>query len=357
MLVGNNLQIYVKTTETCNLNCDHCFTSGSQGKKIYFNPEQTLSFVRELATLPSTQNLRLVLHGGEPMLAPIEDLQRFIAGSKELEKVTSYGIQTNLVYTLTPERLSFLNETFLEYGIGTSWDADLRFGKLRENTDSSQLKIWEENVKVLVKNGHNLTLMVCLSQYLLENYSPNEIIEYAIDLGFKHILFERITNDGHAKTHSNIFPSNKQLDAWLLNMFEQTLEHQYFEKINNMLLSELAQAFIQRSHTANRCRNCELHLFTINADGNLSGCPNSATSNIFGHISKPLQSLLTSTNRIGAICKEKIRHDICATCPVRSICNGDCYKLPWQGEICAAPKSIMLKMQEHNDIEQYEKLL
>ena len=37
--LGNDLMFYIKTTETCNLNCDHCFTNGKNGRKIYFHPE------------------------------------------------------------------------------------------------------------------------------------------------------------------------------------------------------------------------------------------------------------------------------------------------------------------------------
>ena len=41
-MLKNDIMVYVKTTETCNLNCDHCFTSGTRGAKIYFNPDKVL---------------------------------------------------------------------------------------------------------------------------------------------------------------------------------------------------------------------------------------------------------------------------------------------------------------------------
>lgn len=357
MLIGRDLQIYVKTTETCNLNCDHCFTSGSLGKKVFFDVNATLDFVHRIANLNSTNQVRLVLHGGEPMLAPLSDLVNFIQAAKNIEKVRSFGIQTNLAYTLTEDKLNFLNDTFMDYGLGTSWDADLRFGKIKDGEASSMLPLWESNVRTLAKAGHNLTLMVSISDYLTKNYEPKEIIDYAIDLGFQNILFERITSDGNAVINNDIFPPNKTLDQWLLKMFNQTIEHELYNKINNMLMGEIATAYVRRTHLGNRCRNCEQHLFTINADGTLSGCPNSAVEKSFGHISSPLESLLTAPARVGAICKEKVRNPICGTCPAKNICNGDCYKLPWDGDLCAAPKSIMLKMINDNKINDYEKLL
>ena len=62
-------------------------------------------------------------------------------------------------------------------------------------------------------------------------------------------------------------------------------------------------------------------------------------------------------NRIEAICKEMTRNPVCATCPVSSICNGDCYKLPWEEDICAAPKSLMKYIKENKDFSNLEKLI
>ena len=41
-----NWMFYVKTTETCQLNCKHCFTNGINGAKIYFNPEKTIDWFK-----------------------------------------------------------------------------------------------------------------------------------------------------------------------------------------------------------------------------------------------------------------------------------------------------------------------
>ena len=43
-----NALIYLKTTETCQLDCSHCFTSGSRGRKIYFDVDKTVDWFRRL---------------------------------------------------------------------------------------------------------------------------------------------------------------------------------------------------------------------------------------------------------------------------------------------------------------------
>jgi radical SAM protein with 4Fe4S-binding SPASM domain len=264
---------------------------------------------------------------------------------------TSFGIQTNLVYKLTEEKLNFFNKIFLKEGIGTSWDSDIRFENI------NQLLLWEKNVKQLISEGHKISLMVSLSKSLIKNYQPVDIVQYASDLGIQHILFERITSNGNAVINPEIQPSNADLDSWLLLMYEQTIKYSLHEKIHNMFLDEVATSFVNRLHTANRCRNCEQSLVTINADGTISGCPNSAPEEYWGNVDWSISENLNSKKRLHTMSCELKRNDNCLTCPVNSICNGDCHRLPWEGNICAAPKSLMLKMKTENKIEDYQKLL
>lgn len=351
MIFSDTVQIYLKTTETCNLNCDHCFTSGKNGKKIYFNVDKSFDFIDRLFAHKDFKYKRILYHGGEPMLAPISDMKDFHRKIKDKYPETGFGIQTNLVFKMTDERLDFFNELFIEEGIGTSWDHGIRFDNIKQQL------LWEENVRTLIKAGHNVSVMVSLNKQLLAAFEPVDIIQYLADLGVQHVLFERITANGNAVLNPNIHPNNLDLDAWLLLMYEQTIQFDLDKRIHNMFLEEVATSVISRLHTANRCRNCEQSLVTINADGTVSGCPNSAPEEFWGNIEWSIKDNLTSKRRLHTMACELKRNDNCLTCPVNSICNGDCHRLPWQGDICAAPKSLMLKMKTENRIEDYNRLI
>lgn len=350
-MISNEIQIYLKTTETCNLNCDHCFTSGKNGKKIFFNVDKSFDFIDRLFSSKDFKYKRILYHGGEPMLAPLSDMREFHKRTKEKYPKTKFGIQTNLVYKMTAERLAFFNELFIDEGVGTSWDHGIRFDNL------TQLLLWEENVKALIEGGHNLSVMVSLNKQLLAAYQPVDVIQYLADLGVQHVLFERITANGNATLNPEIHPDNKDLDAWLLLMYEQTIEFGLTERIHNMFLDEIATTYVSRIHSGNRCRNCEQSLITINADGTVSGCPNSAPEEFWGNIEWSLKDNLSSKKRLFTMACEMKRNENCFTCPVSSICNGDCHRLPWQGDICAAPKSLMIKMKTENKIEDYKRLI
>lgn len=367
MIISPELNVYLKTTETCNLNCSHCFTSGSKGARIFFDPEKLIDFFERLAlSCPWITNVKFLFHGGEPMLAPIENLYQFYHGAKNIFKTTRFGMQTNLVYPLGDKYREFFKEVLLEDGFGTSWDYDIRFGSTAKDNHSrdalreKQQKIWEKNVGKLVSDSHYLTMIVSITKKLIQEKEPIEIINYAKDLGFKHILFERITSDGNAKENSQIIPTNREQDEWLYRMFTQTIAHESYKEIGNMFLSELAEAYVFHKHGGNRCRVCEKSLLTINADGTIAGCPNSAPSSAWGNIEWDISTNLNSKKRLKAISCEVFSRDAkCYECKAFEYCNSDCQKLSWdeEGEYCAAPKQIWTHMIEKNEIEVYKKII
>ncbi len=359
MILSSNVNVYLKTTETCNLNCQHCFTSGSNGAKVFFNPEKVINFFKQLRQeCPWVKNVRFMFHGGEPLLAPLSDLYKAYNGLKDIFPQTTFGAQTNLTYPLTEEKRQFFRETLLDNGFGTSWDYDIRFGST--GNKEKQIEMWEENVRKLVEDGHYLTMIVSITKRLIEEKEPIEIINYAHNLGFKHILFERITSDGNAKQNSEIIPNNRQQDEWLHKMFQQSLEFKTYEYIGNMFMSELAQAYVHHNHTANRCRVCEQSLLTVNATGTIGGCPNTGPVEHWGHIDWPVMESLKSKKRLTAIACESVeRNPLCYKCPAFEYCNSDCNKLAWDedNQYCAAPKMIWQQMIKDNDIENYKKLI
>ena len=354
MILSPHIQIYLKTTETCNLNCKHCFTSGSNGAKIFFDPDKTINFIHRLKRdVPHLRSVRIMFHGGEPMLAPIAHMRDVYDCTKDVFEDTSFGMQTNLVYTLTEDRRRFFKDVLFKDGFGTSWDYDIRF------KDSKQdLKRYEANSIILNElDGHRTTMIVSITKGLVRDMEPLQVMEYAKKLGYSYILFERITSDGNAKLNSDIIPSNFEQDAWIHKMWRQCIEFKTYEWIGNMFMSEIATAIINGQHVANRCRNCEQSLLTINADGTIAGCPNTAPVDYWGHIDHNIKDMLGSKKRLDIIGCETQRDPRCYTCPAFDLCNGDCHQLSWDGDVCAAPKSIWKSVIKEQDFDAYKRLM
>ena len=106
---------------------------------------------------------------------------------------------------------------------------------------------------------------------------PKEIIDYAIGLGIQEIDFERITLNGNAKKNLALWPSNNELDGWFLAYHEAIVKHDLRDKIYHTFMENIYAKFeLGFPDAGTWCRNCEQKMFTINADGTIAGCPNSA---------------------------------------------------------------------------------
>lgn len=332
------MMVYLKTTETCNLDCKHCFTSGSKGAKIFFDPIATTNWLHRLATYTQeSPHMHLEFHGGEPFLAPVSSMQFLHDNCDRLWESQSWGMTSNLVFKLTDDKLRFIHEV-LNSRIATSWDPNIRFA------NNKQRSLWANNVTTLKEQGVDLKVNVSVTKETID-VDPILILTMMSDLGFDEIAFERLTYDGTALDNPDIFPTNKEVDAWILKMHQQTVDHDAREWIVNEFLESIYDKFeLGLNNSATFCRDCEQKLFTVNADGSIAGCPNTAPKNAYGHISDEIDDLFNAPKRLHTIACEVIRDPRCYTCPVFEHCNSDCHQIGWQGNVCGAPKSLMMEL-------------
>lgn len=350
-LTVDDVMIYLKTTETCQLNCQHCFTNGINGRKIYFDPERTVDWLHRFSKEACTEHTRgsIAFHGGEPFLAPIEDIRYVWSNAKDLLPNVWWSSTTNLAYNLTDDIRSFMKEAFVS-GVATSWDKDIRFA------NEKQEALWRKNVQTLQDDGHSITLMVSLSKSVLD-MCPEEFLKWVIDLGVPYLHLERITNNGNAMLNSHIMPTNQELDDWFVRLWDASVKigaHKYFD---NLFFNSILSSFVTSTHSGCRCRSCEKKVFTVNADGTIGGCANSAVTNTYGHISDSINTLLTSPGRVENIVCESARNPACYTCEVFDVCNGDCHQLAWDGDICASPKTLMTRFKTERNMALYKEVL
>ena len=335
--LGNDLLFYIKTTETCNLNCDHCFTNGKNGRKIYFHPESIADWCNRVKQYQPNANAHFEYHGGEPFLAPIEDMWKFYNLTQEHWPNATYGITTNLVHKLTPAKLEFI-EKVLDNRIGTSCDPEIRF----EN--QKQIDLFESNIKLLLDRGCTIKLFVSLTRDCV-NIEPIKLLEYVKGLGVQEMDIERVTSNGLATKNLSVFPSNVEMQEWFLKMHEQMIEYNARHWFHNGFMENVYAKFEKGFTKAGTfCRDCEQKLFTINADGTIAGCPNSAPTDAWGHVMDDVATSLNAPKRCGIIAEELARDPRCYDCPVYKYCGGDCHQLAWEGDICPAPKLLMKEL-------------
>jgi radical SAM protein with 4Fe4S-binding SPASM domain len=331
--------MYLKTTETCNLNCRHCFTNGINGARVYWQPHQVIDFVQRFRKHQGPDHsIHYEFHGGEPFLVPVEEMQEVYEGIKDLFDNTTFGCTSNLTFKLTPEQIAFIQGP-LGNRIGTSWDPDIRFATPK------QYDLWRKNVETLQALGVTIKLFISVTTATIK-MEPIDLLEWVRELGVKEMALERLTENGTARKHPDIFPNNSLQDSWFLKMHEQIQEHNARDWFDNEFMESVYSKFETNSvNQGTFCRDCEQKLFTLNADGTIAGCPNSAPEQGFGHITESIDAILNNPQRLLNIACETARDPRCYECDVFDVCGSDCHQLSWQGSVCGAPKSLMRSLK------------
>lgn len=328
--------IYVKTTDTCNLNCDHCFTNGRNGKKGFFDVAATQRWINDyMDQCGHEHHYHLELHGGEPFLAPLSMIEAFVAPYRDRSN-TTIGANTNLVYTLTEDHLRFFRDV-LKGAIGTSWDNGIRF-----DTPAQERK-WRNNLGLLREWEIPFKLQVSVSRSVVD-MNVHDFLRLMETFGPTNIALERLTANGSAERNPVIFPDNETQDLWHLDLYKAYKAGEWSFSIGTFDTIETRLAYnVVKADT--NCRNCEQHLATLSADGHLSGCPNSAGDVDFSRLADGAEGFLNSKGRRQEITRELDFHPNCLSCDVFDICGGDCHRLTWQDGRCAGLKHLLRHMR------------
>lgn len=331
------LTIYLKTTDTCQLNCHHCFTSGKHGAKVFFDPIDTITFLSELRDKhPDIPYVTILLHGGEPLLANPQHIRKVWEKTKDFWPNMNWSLQTNLTLRLSGCH-KYIIQTICENSFGTSWDMNIRWQK-------PHLKaLWESNVKELVAEGAEVSVMVSVDENVARE-RPITILNELHALGVSNVMFEKITSHGHAKSAGS--PSNALVNDFFNNMLSDAIEHEYHRYIHNATLADLIVGHKASAGVSTHCRDCEQKIFTIGATGAVSGCPNSALEYHYGNTQDGVDAILASPVREQRIFHELNPDTRCLSCPYFASCKGGCHQLQWEGDECPSPKKLFKRFDE-----------
>lgn len=331
--------VYIKTIGTCNLNCDHCFTNGSNGDPTQFDVQSTLTWLSNYAGQVGLDNdFHMELHGGEPFLVKLPKLREFTQGIRKIIPNVSIGCTSNLTFPLTDDHVRFIKDD-LDGQIGTSWDPHIRW------TTDTERQRWETSIRRLAAVGIYPKVNVTLTKRLIAEYDPPRFIETLLRAGVRRVELERLTMDGNAICSAGcIFPDNDEQDLWFMALLEYYQLYDISQRLSILtidnLLSRLQQNIV---HVGTNCRDCEQNLVTINSNGTLATCPNSATQVNYSSIHDDPAVFLSHETRVENQVKEKTWDERCLSCGVFDLCGGDCHQLHWDSR-CGGWKRTLHKL-------------
>lgn len=353
-ILGNSLLVYLKCAEHCNLSCLHCFYASGKAPKQLLDIDEAIKWFHKLHdSAPWVESPAINFFGGEPMLAPIESLNRFIDSTSHLwQNRIRYTITTNLVYPLIKSKLNFLKRL---NGVSTSWDSKSRFA------NEDQFNLWKSNCISLIKDhGIDLTLQICLTEDTLK-LPVTYIFDMVKEIGFSDVQFEKLSITGEMLENPQLLPDNKSLDSWFVEMYNIYKDGKYYEHFSNAYLNSIFSSILYNTFSGCRSRNCMTKVFTINSDQTIATCPNYSLlkDHQIGNMSQPILELLTSRTRQKSITCEATVNPVCQVCPVYSICNSGCSASTtvYPDGSCSEAKSLMIYLQKEKNYSLYKEII
>ena len=338
------IKIYVKTTEACNLQCDHCYVGDRRNNDTQFDEIKTVEWINKYIEVyrHPPEDVAIIFHGGEPFLVHLDKIHYII---DHVMPGVKFNTTTNLMYHLTDDHLNLMKNVFVDdRGIPwmhTSWDYKIRF-----KTDE-QLKLWENNVKTLLKYGIDPMVNIVLTKPLISETTVMDLIEYFSNIGVSRINFERLTKI--TTPDETLIPDYDKQDEWLCEFYDKLENH-----FSVFFFDEIARTY-HGIFLDYRKRDCMKNVITINPDGTIAGCLNSAVLGAaFTNISEEPNTAYASKKYKCLRTAEAIGKMKCYECDIFKYCNGDCYQLSWVNGRCATPKKLYKKILHDVEIGKYE---
>ena len=262
-MIPNRITIFLEPTAACNLRCRHCYHADTGYDLKRMSEETVLSFVDKLSL--SHGNLRIVWHGGEPLLMGLDFFKKayeiFEENSKKYQRVFEFDVQTN--GTLIDEAYA---EFFKQTNTTVSISYDGPYNEvLREETERTERAI------ELLKSFE--VKLVCISTISAQS------IAHIVDIYefFKEkkldVKFNPVFESGAARCNQEYVVSK---EAWA-EAFIQLFDYWLIDEDCNICMvscESILRRFIDSDFSQIGCPTsaCILQYLAVDAYGNLYPC-------------------------------------------------------------------------------------
>lgn len=318
--------IYLKPTNMCNLNCEHCYVP--ETKRTGKDNTYESNVNKQKMTLEDIDRIyekilayswdippKILFHGGEATLMGI-DFYEYIL--KHYGHLISHFLQTNLL--LYSAKWDHIIEKLFSSGVGTSFDFTRRLnGSFERFRD-----VWMKNY-LEVKNKFGVSLRMVVTKTFVEkgaNYWYDFINELKPNsYGFEYYLNTPENNPSIAISYTDYLRFLMEFCQLIVNKGEIP----NFYPIKEVVSVNTGKSFFYGGYFTGDCMKNHI---VIDPDGSIGTCPSLAANDLkIGNIfDQDLYSILNGRERIQYIIRA--RNTNCGDCKYSfGICGGGCYAM------------------------------
>ena len=324
--------IILKPTLSCNIKCKYCYLSEEIKTSDSFDVEfakSVLLQVRNVLLHDKTRKIKILWHGGEPLLWGINNFAGIFSFIEKEYKGYNYkiSVQTNL---------SLINKAyidlFLKYNVNVGFSLDgpkeIHDAQRVACDGNGTFDSVMEKMELCRKNGLHLGCIAVGSKNHIGKIPLLYRFMCEHEIGFK---FNPVFNEGDAKKNfDNLGITPDEYAAMSIELFDLWF-YDYVHRINNSTFVDIASGIITgKSSHCLYSKNCQDNILAIAPNGDVVPCGRfcnvSLTKYAYGNLRSEsfesvLQKIKTSEiyNRY-----QYIKDSSCSRCEFMSICNGGC---------------------------------
>ncbi|WP_137297118.1 SPASM domain-containing protein [Psychromonas sp. SP041] len=356
------LTAYIKPTNYCTVDCDHCYLSVEvRANKLSMSDDtlrQSARLLMDLAKKEGQDSLHIIWHGGEPMMLSPEWYEHAISILDEEIGPNKYtqGIQTSMIPY--KETWDHLIKTRFDSFLGSSIDFTQR--KIAKSTDSYK-NVWLKRVNKARKQGFTIVPSMVPSRF--EVGHGKAIVEWFEENDFPAFNIERYSDIGSDKLDAT---KNIHHSKFLVEVFDAVLDRlKQGLRVSQINVVTAGIRGVLLGQPGDRWGGkCQREFIVIEPDGSTNTCPDRTSfESSFANVSEGAVGFISSPQRKQWIRIQNSYHkeDHCNQCEFSKWCKSGCpianNKLNESETECSGYKKYLLHIKEALSNPVYKDLL
>jgi uncharacterized protein len=317
--------VIIKVTNDCNLNCRYCFVEKSAPRHRLIQPETIKRLLDELETHSPVPRVRLIWHGGEPMLAGIKFFQDALELQKKYQKEYLNCIQTNGIL-LTEDFAKFFKDNSVQIGLSIDGPKEINDSARVDKAGRGTFDRVLNNMLILKKLKISFGILATVSKYNVKDAKDLYAFckEYEVPLKVSSLY-----PSGNAITNiDSLSISPDEYADFLIEMAEMWMSDSSPVEVDT--LESILGNVLEHSKYPAACpfsSNCHVNFLAIGPTGDLYPCClfQGFEDYKYGNIHQLSIADIPNTN-VWKKLKRRVNYinEVCCDCSIKNYCNGGC---------------------------------
>lgn len=327
MLMQSFIIPIIKVTDSCNFNCEFCYYSQKKLHSELMTLELCKKIIKETFEYNAkmgNKRMRIIFHGGEPLLQPITFYKELYNFENELKHNYQmdilHSIQTN-GYNINNQWIELFQIMNMDVGISIDGPDFLNFHYNELGQKKCTDKVLE-NIQLLNQNNISYGIISVITNSHL-NYAK-EMYDFCIKNDIHNLSLNYCYNDD-----SDDSVDTKELVFFLKELFDLYFNGDYELNIREFNES-IAKILGYCSDTCATCsrENCGQYM-SFDSYGNIFFCDNAYDkNNAIGNLyNSSLYDIIDSSRYLTEIIKSRRNYEEnCKNCSLSFVCGSGCYR-------------------------------